>query len=374
MNSMDYRKLIVEHGRHLVVKVGTRLLTDPQRIPGLIAQIAKLRERGFRVILVSSGAVGTGMRLLKLEKRPKKLAEVQALASLGQSQLIALYNDECQKFGFHAAQLLLTADDLRDRKRHLNVSNCLHSLVERNILPIINENDAVSVAELKFGDNDILSALVATMTRAELTVILTTECGLRERVNGVLGNRISVVEKISDTMKASAQGTDNSNLSVGGMSSKLKAAEIVTTSGDFLWVADGRVDNILLKIADGEDVGTLFVPLKPNHLESRKRWIKFFSRRKGRLTIDDGAVQALIKRGKSLLPSGVTGIEGDFKRGDTVEIVTVKGEVIARGLSNYSSEKCRLLAGHKSKDIVTLLKVPGDDELVHRDNMALVGR
>jgi len=371
---IDHRKLVIEHCHNIVVKVGTRLLTDPKRIPSLIAQIAELRKRGFRVMLVSSGAVGTGMRLLKLEKRPKKLAGVQALASLGQSKLISIYNDECQKFGFLAAQLLLTGEDLRDRKRHLNVLNCLHALLAQDILPIINENDAVSVAEIKFGDNDILSALVATMVRAELTVILTTESGLRERVDGVLGNRISLVDKINDTMKASAQGTDNSNLSVGGMSSKLKAAEIVTTSGECLWVADGRVENILLKIADGEDVGTLFVPQKTSHMESRKRWIKFFSKRKGRLVVDDGAAQALVKKGKSLLPSGVTSVEGDFKRGDTVEIATSKGDVIARGLCNYSSEKCRLLAGHKSKDIEALLHEPGDDELVHRDNLALIGR
>lgn len=369
---IDQRKYVMEHCKNIVVKVGTRLLTDSKRIPILISQIAALREKGYRVMLVSSGAVGTGMKLLNLEKRPKKLSEVQALASLGQSKLISLYNDECKKFGFLAAQLLLTADDLRDRRRHLNVLNCLHSLMAQNILPIINENDAVSVAEIKFGDNDILSALLATMTRAELTIILTTETGLRERVDGVLGKRVSVVEKISDTMKSSAQGTDNSNLSVGGMTSKLRAAEIVTASGEYLWIADGRVDDILLKIADGEDVGTLFLPKNAFHLESRKRWIKFFSKRKGKLIIDQGATDALAVKGKSLLPSGVTGVEGEFDRGDTVEIVTADGHLIARGLCNYAAAECRKLAGRQSSEIEKILNEPGDPELVHRDNLAIV--
>lgn len=368
----DYRKYITENCGNLVVKVGTRLLTDSGRIPVLISQIAELRKRGYQIALVSSGAVGIGMKLLGLEKRPSKLAEVQALASLGQAKLIAMYDEECRKFGFQASQLLLTAEDLRGRERHLNVLNCIHALWANNILPIINENDAVSVAELKFGDNDILAALVATLTRSELTIILTTESGLREKHDGVLGARISTVSDISEDLKQSAQGTDDKNLSIGGMISKLRAAEVVTAAGDFLWVADGRIPDILIQVADAKDVGTLFLPRKGRHMQARKRWIKFFSRRKGRVTVDAGAVEALVNKGRSLLPSGVKAVEGVFSRGDTVEICDMDGQVIARGLSNYSSADCALISGRKSAEIEEILKSASDAELVHRDNMALV--
>ncbi len=366
------REYIIKHCKNIVVKVGTRLLTDSGRIPILISQIAELRKRGFRVILISSGAVGIGMKLLKITHRPAKLSEVQALASLGQAKLISMYNDECRKYGFLASQLLLTADDLRDRERHVNVLNCIHSLWSNNILPILNENDAVSVSELKFGDNDLLAGMVSSMTRSELTVILTTQVGLCEKHDGVLGDRVSLVEKITPELKASAEGTDNSNLSIGGMISKVRAAEIVTTAGDYLWIADGRVDDILIKIADSEDVGTLFVPKSNANLQSRKRWIKFFSRRKGKIMIDSGAATAVVSRGKSLLPSGVTSVEGTFKRGDTLEITAPDGIVIARGLSNYSSEECLKIAGHKSSELDAILTEPGDNELIHRDNMVLV--
>lgn len=370
---IDHRKYVIEHCHTIVVKVGTRLLTDTGRIPILIAQIAALREKGFQVLLVSSGAVGLGMKLLNRTRRPGKLAEVQALASLGQSKLISAYNHECRKYGFFAAQLLLTAEDLRARERHLNVLNCIRSLWNNNILPIANENDAVSVKELKFGDNDFLAAALATLTRTELTVILTTECGLREKHHGVLGERISTVGNISEELKQSAEGTDDKNFSIGGMISKVRAAEMVTHSGDYLWVADGRVDDILLRIANAEDVGTLFLPRNEHQLQSRKRWIRYFSKNKGRLIIDGGAVIALCEHGKSLLPSGVKAVEGAFSRGDTVEIAGPDGEVVARGLCNYSAADCGRLAGHQSTEIEKLLQTGAEDEeIVHRDNLALI--
>ncbi len=370
---IDHRKYVIEHCNKIVVKVGTRLLTDTARIPTLIAQIAALREKRFQVLLVSSGAVGLGMKLLNLTKRPTKLADVQALAAVGQSKLISLYNNECKKYGFLAAQLLFTADDLRARERHLNVLNCIHSLWASNILPIANENDTVSVKELKFGDNDFLAAALATLTRTELTVILTTECGLREKHDGVLGERVSTVRNISDELKQSAEGTDDKNLSIGGMISKVRAAEMVTQSGDYLWVADGRVDDILLRIANAEDVGTLFLPQHDHQLESRKRWIKYFSKRKGKIVVDDGAVAALKEKGKSLLPSGMVSVEGSFSRGDTIEIVSRAGKVIARGLTNYGAEDCLRLAGHQSAEIEKLLQTAAEDEeIVHRDNLVLL--
>jgi len=238
-------------------------------------------------------------------------------------------------------------------------------------LPIINENDSVSVDELKFGDNDTLAGMLGAVLGAELTVILTTEAGLRKRnEDGSLGERISLVKKLTPEMIAAAGDTDNSAMSIGGMISKLRAANLVTESGNYLWIADGREHNILEKIAAGEDVGTLFCP-RSNKLHSRQCWIKFFAKASGSLTVDEGAIKAVSRGGKSLLPSGVIGVFGSFKRGDTVEICTVGGEVIARGLCNYSSSECMQLKGKHHDDIVELLGSNADNELVHRDNMVL---
>lgn len=369
----NQRRQVLQHCHRVVVKAGTRLLTDPELIPQLISGIHVLREKGYKVLLVSSGAVGTGMKQLQMKKRPRKLSQVQALAAIGQCHLMAMYDEVCRKFGFNSAQLLLTANDVRERERHLNIMNCIEALWDCGTLPIINENDSVSISELKFGDNDILSAMLATMTRAELTVILTTEQGLRARnADGSLGERISVVNKITDSLKESAQGTDNKDFSIGGMISKLRAAEMVTGAGEHLWIADGRIPDILQKIADGKDVGTLFVPAR-KQMVSRKRWIRFFARCSGRLVVDDGAVEALRAKGRSLLPSGVKAVEGTFKRGDTLEIVNGEGAVIARGLTNFDSGDCAKLIGCQSKDIARILRRDADEEIIHRDNLVAAG-
>jgi len=298
------RKKILNNCKRVVVKVGTRLLTDTHRIPVLISGISKFRENGYKIILVSSGAVGIGMKELGIRKRPSRLAEVQALAAIGQNKLMSIYDEQCRKHNFKSAQLLLTTADLHSRERHLNVLNCINSLLEKNILPIVNENDSVSVDELKFGDNDGLAALLATMTHAELTVILTTESGLREKENGVLGKRISIVEHITAKMRKAAEGTDNTEFSIGGMASKLNAARIVNLAGEYLWIADGREEDIIDRILDGEDVGTLFLP-KAGKMHARERWLHFFAKSKGHLTVDDGAAAAICHKGSSLLPAGV---------------------------------------------------------------------
>ncbi|OGV49544.1 MAG: glutamate 5-kinase [Lentisphaerae bacterium GWF2_52_8] len=370
----EARRRVLKACTQIVVKVGTRLLTDPARIPALVAQIARIRERGHKVLLVSSGAVGTGMKAMKLSRRPSKLSEVQALASIGQNRLMALYDKECAKLGFHSAQMLLTAADLRDRERHLNVSNCISSLWAMDVLPIANENDSVSVDELKFGDNDTLAGLLAVMTRSSLTVILTSVDGLRERApDGSLGERISVVSNISDEMRKSASGTDDSAMSVGGMSSKLAAAQIITSAGESLWIAEGQAPDTLDRIMQGEDIGTVFLPAE-RQMESKKRWLSFFSQSAGRIMVDKGAMHALGRKGRSLLPSGITGIEGSFKRGDTVEITGPEGELIAKGLVNFSASDCRKIAGRQSSELSSILGCPSDDEVVHRNNLALLRR
>ena len=326
------------------------------------------------MILVSSGAVGIGMKILKLKKRPRRLSEVQALAALGQGKLMAMYEAECEKLGFRCAQILLTADDLRSRERHLNALNCIETLLSQDILPIINENDPVSVDELKFGDNDILASLLASMTRADLTIILTTVDGLKKpNEDGTLGDRISVVRGITDTQRAMATGTDDGNMSIGGMTSKLKAADTLNSAGEALWLASGRDSDILGRIFNGEDVGTIFLPANAKKkMESKKRWLSTFSRSKGKLVIDDGAVAALRKKGCSLLASGIFAVNGEFERGDVLEIVSGSNTLIAKGLTNFSAAECRLLMGHKSSENHLILRYDADDEVIHRNNMYVV--
>ncbi len=365
------RKKIINNCKRVVIKVGTRLLTDMHRIPVLISGINKFREKGYKIILVSSGAVGIGMKELGLQKRPFKLAEVQALAAIGQNKLMSIYDEQCRKHNFKSAQLLLTTADLHSRERHLNVLNCINSLLEKDILPIVNENDSVSVDELKFGDNDGLAALLATMTHAGLTIILTTESGLREKENGVLGERISLVEHISAKMRKSAEGTDNAEFSIGGMASKLNAARIVNLAGEHLWIADGREDDTIDRIINGEDIGTLFLP-KSEKMHSRERWLHFFAKSKGYLTVDDGAANAIYYKGSSLLPAGVKAVDGKFKRGDTVEIIDSKGTIIARGLSNFDSVDALAIAGRQSNEIFQILQRDSDDVIVHRNNLTIV--
>ena len=365
------RKQIVNNCKRIVIKVGTRLLTDEHRIPVLISGISEFRKKGCQVILVSSGAVGIGMKELGLKKRPSKLAEIQALAAIGQNKLMSIYDDQCRKHNFKSAQLLLTTADLHSRERHLNVLNCINSLLENNILPIVNENDSVSVDELKFGDNDGLAALLAAMTHAELTIVLTTESGLREKDEGVLGERISLVKQINAKMRKAAEGTDNAEFSIGGMASKLNAAKIVNLAGEYLWIADGREDNTIDRIINGEDIGTLFVP-NSNKMQARERWLHFFAKSKGHLIVDDGAVDAVCNRGSSLLPAGVKSVDGKFKRGDTIEIIDSKANVIARGLSNFDSTDAMAIAGKQSNKIFQILQRDSDDVIVHRNNLTLV--
>ncbi len=366
-----HKKNLLKNAGQVVVKVGTRLLTDRKMVSSIIAQISGLRDNGLRVLLVSSGAVGTGMKTLGIKKRPGKISDIQALAAIGQSKLMTLYERECRKHGFHAAQLLLSGDDLRDRERHLNVLNCIHSLWNRDVLPVINENDSVSVDELKLGDNDTLAALVSVMTRSPLAVVLTTVDGFHRSENGLLRDRIPVVGTAPEDLLENAVETAD-EYTIGGIYTKLKAARIVVSAGESFWIADGRDPDILSKIYRGEDVGTLFLPRDKQLMPSRKRWLSFFSDISGSIVVDAGAEKALLKYGRSLLPSGISKVNGSFKRGDTIEIFGPgRHEPIAKGLANYSSGEIRRIAGVKSSEIPSVLGYSADDEVVHRNNMVL---
>ena len=368
------RKQAVAASRQIIVKAGTRLLIDRASIAKLVDGIALLRSRGHRVLLVTSGAVGMGMELAGLEKRPRELAQKQALAAMGQTRLMNIYAEEASRHGFQVAQLLLTASDLRSRSRYLNVMNCINALWERDVLPIVNENDSVSVAELKFGDNDTLAGMLTSLTGAQMTVLLTTVDGLLGRnSDGTLGERIPVVEKITEKIRGLAGGTDDSDLSTGGMASKLRAAGLSTASGAWLWIADGRMPDIIARILNGEDTGTLFLP-EEHKVPGRKRWFGFFSRISGEITVDAGAQKAVAVNGGSLLPSGVTGVEGDFKRGDTVDICGVDGRPFARGLVNFDSADCRKIMGRHTAELPEILGTAVEAELIHRDHMILLER
>ncbi|HEY2328969.1 MAG TPA: glutamate 5-kinase, partial [Verrucomicrobiae bacterium] len=302
------RSQFLQNLSRLVVKLGTGVLTDSRKQPDLAqmeqlaGQIAEQRAAGREIVLVSSGAVGAGMGVLGHKKRPAELAELQACAAVGQSRLMATYEKLFAKHGLHVAQVLLTHDDLRDHERHLNARNTLVTLLQHGVVPIINENDAVSSTELKFGDNDKLSALVASLLPADLLVILTTVDGVLENFGQPNARTIPAIEKIDAGLEKLAGGTD-SETAVGGMASKIQAAKIATRSGIPVVVASGRKRKVLSQITSGADEGTIFIP-QPNKLRGRKRWIAFFHHPKGTLFVDEGAKAALREKGRSLLPPG----------------------------------------------------------------------
>jgi len=346
----------------IVVKLGTGVLTDSRKQPDLaqmkrlVSQVAAIRALGKEVVMVTSGAVGAGMGVLGYDKRPSELAELQACAAVGQSRLMSTYENLFGEFGLNVAQVLLTHDDLEHHDRHLNARSTLVTLLQRGVIPIINENDATSVTELKFGDNDKLSALVASLLPADLLVILTTVDGLIENFGQPNARVIDVVENLSANFEGMAQGTTSST-AVGGMITKLQAAKIVIRSGIPLVIASGRKDGVLETVLRGESEGTMFCA-QPTRLTGRKRWIAFFHHPKGTLVVDDGAKKALREKGKSLLPPGIARCEGDFASGDVVRICDEDGTEFARGICDFAAAA---LSAHQAADVA-----------VHRDNLVIL--
>lgn len=347
----------------IVVKLGTGVLTDGNKQPDLaqmeqlVSQMAAQRKEGREIVLVTSGAVGAGMGALGYKKRPTELAQLQACAAVGQSRLMSTYEQLFGRFNLHVGQVLLTHDDLQHHERHLNARNTLIGLLRSGVVPIINENDAVSFTEIKFGDNDKLSALVASLLPADLLIILTTVSGVIQDFGKPTARTLSFVEQIDSEIESMAGGT-TSVTAVGGMASKIQAAKIVIRSGIPLVIASGRKSDVLAAITAGHDEGTLFAP-KANKLKGRKRWIAFFHHPKGSLFVDLGAKRALRERGKSLLSPGISRCEGDFQAGDVVSIRDLDGTEFARGIADYSSSDI------ESK------KVP-KSEVIHRDNLVIL--
>ncbi len=376
------RQEVMNSAELVVVKVGTRVLAradgtlDSNRVASIAGQLARLWQTGRRVVLVSSGAVGAGLGRLKLKARPTDVAQLQAAAAIGQSLLIESYNRALEPHQLHAAQVLLTAEDLQDRSRYLNVRNTLLTLFECGAVPIINENDAVSVDELQlsFGDNDRLAALVTNLIRAPLLVLLSDVEGL---YNGdPSAPDTPIVSVVTDLSSAQSELVHDGNtgtstqLSTGGMTSKLQAAQIATSAGENVVIANGRRDMVLDKILAGDNIGTLILA-EGKAIDSRKRWIGWSANPAGQLTLDAGACKAIQADGRSLLAVGISGVAGDFSKGDVVALCDEAGQEFARGLINYSVEQVRTIAGQPTQRIAELLGHRPYDEVVHRDNLVL---
>ncbi|MFM7291259.1 MAG: glutamate 5-kinase [Planctomycetia bacterium] len=375
------REAVAAAAGFIVVKVGTRVLTGPDglldnaRIEALGRQFDAILAQGRQVVLVSSGAVGAGMGRMGLARRPQELAHLQAVAAIGQSCLIEAYERVLRAQGRHAAQVLLVADDLKDRARYLNIRNTLRALLDYGAIPIINENDTVSVEELRtsFGDNDRLAALVATLLGAHLLVLLSDVEGLFDRhPSDPTATRLLTVPRI-DAAVAGLARDRLGGLSKGGMASKIAAAGIVTEAGGHCVIASGRDDHVLERICRGEPTGTLFVG-RETTMPAWKRWLGWSADARGRVFVDAGARDAVVARGSSLLAAGITGIEGSFASGDVVALATADGRVFARGLVNYSLDELARIAGIKTEQIAGVLGYCPYEEVVHRDNLAVISR
>lgn len=372
------RSRAIESADVWVVKIGSRSLTTPdsrldrEQIENISGQLADLVALGKKVVLVSSGAVASGVGKLGLKSRPKDLAMLQAVAAVGQAHLIQAYEECLSTRGHHVAQVLLTAADLDDRVRYLNVRNTLHSVHQLGAIPIINENDTVAVDELKttFGDNDRLAAMVSGLFARSILVILSDVRGLYDRdpidpEAQVISSVTTIDASIEDLVRDRKTG-----VSKGGMASKLAAARFVTGSGQSVVIAWGREPRVLPRLAQGQDIGTLFLPSE-KALTPKKRWVGFSAQCNGRITVDAGAAKAIITQGSSLLAIGIRAVEGEFEKGDPVAIVDSEGNEIARGQINYPDGDVRKILGQRSDRISEILGECPYEEVIHRDNLAI---
>jgi glutamate 5-kinase len=363
----------------IIVKIGTSTLTSgttkimPPLIVELARQVTVIQEAGHQVILVSSGAMAAGREKLGYPQLPKGLPAKQMVSAVGQPRLIAIYEQIFALYGRTVAQVLLTREDLADRNRYLNARNTLTALIEHGILPIINENDTVATEEIRVGDNDNLSALVANVVEADMLALLTDQPGLftadpRNNPDAKLVEEINEPEIPSEIWEAA--GGNGSQLGTGGMVTKLQAADLARRSGTAVVIANGMESNVLVRLVNGERIGTHFTP-SLSTLESRKRYILSGRRSPGQITVNKGAATAL-KRGGSLLPIGVTQVSGEFDRGDTVRVLNESGRELARGITSYSSSDLVRLRGHHSDDIEALLGYDYGDEVIHRNDLVLL--
>ena len=364
--------------RRLVVKIGSSLITssetgvDPDRIEAVAAEVARIRQ-GREVVLVTSGAIAAGMARLTLAERPRSIPEKQAAAAVGQSALMWHYEAAFKRHGIGVGQVLLTAQDISDRARYLNARNTLLALLRFAVLPIVNENDTVAVEEIKVGDNDNLSALVASLIDADLLVLLTDVDGLYtdDPLRNSSARKLDTVPAVTTEIEGLVWGR-GSESGVGGMATKLQAAQKAAAAGIPMVIASGREQRTLARVLAGETVGTYFAP-RADRLTARKRWIAFAVPPQGRLTVDAGALSALTHHGKSLLPSGLVGVDGEFAAGDVVAVLGVgEGKEFARGLVNFDADELRQLQGARTPEIEARLGYKAVDEVIHRDNLVIL--
>jgi len=375
---INSRKKILHYVKKVVIKIGSGVLTTKDGlnldvINALSKEICRLMEnRGLEVILVSSGAIASGIKKMGFTQRPQSISQQQAAAAIGQNSLMLAYEEVFKRFGRKVAQILVTRDDLTNRKRYLNTRNTIFTLLNWRVIPIINENDTVVVDEIKFGDNDNLSAMVANLVEANLVVNLTNIDGFfdddpRKNRNARL---ISTVEKVTSKIEIKASSVPGS-MGRGGMESKIKAARHAAMSGIPTIIANGLKKDIIKKIFEGEEEGTLFLP-QSTPMRSRKHWIAFTKLPKGRIMVDRGAEDALLNKGKSLLPSGIVAVEGRFNVGNSVVIINEDEKILAVGLVNYHSTDIEKIMGCRTSEIEKTLGCKHNDEVIHKDNLVLM--
>ncbi|MBQ0757753.1 MAG: glutamate 5-kinase [Amphritea sp.] len=362
--------------RRWVVKIGSALLTDDGKGLDLAAigrwvdQLAQLRRDGVEVVLVSSGSIAEGIVRLGWSKRPHEVYKLQAAAAVGQMGLVQAYETNFKRHDTHTAQILLTHEDHSDRKRYLNAQATLKTLLSVGVVPVVNENDTVVTKEIRFGDNDTLGALVANLVEADALILLTDQNGLYTADPRSNPDATLISEAMAGDSSLEAMAGGGGLLGQGGMATKVRAAKLAARSGAVTLIASGREDNVLLKLRDGSDLGTMLVP-EQSPMAARKQWIAGHLQARGTLTLDAGAVAALVERGKSLLPTGVRAVTGSFSRGEMVVLSDEHGKVIGRGLVNYGIRDAQKIIGQPSSRIEALLGFVGEEELVHRDNLVL---
>jgi len=378
VTQLEHKKLILKRARRVVVKIGSQILSSSEgieenRLRGLVRELAELHERKKEIVVVSSGAVAAGMTRLGRKERPKTIPEKQALAAVGQIKLMALYERAFAKFDKSVAQVLLTADDLANRQRYINAKHTFQVLLESSIIPIVNENDTVAVEEMKFGDNDHLSALVATLLEADLLVILSDVEGVYDRDPRAHGDA-QLIPLISEArgMSQAIGGASMSAAGTGGIVTKLGAAEEAAAAGIPTLIASGLQSGVLEKIFDPkEQIGTLILA-EEDRLPSRKHWIAYNLKPSGEIVVDQGAHDAVVQKGKSLLPSGLKEVRGAFGVGECVRCLDLAGKEFARGLVNYSAQELNRIRGLHTSRIEKVLGYKAYEEIIHRDDLVVL--
>ena len=367
----------INNTRRWVIKIGSSLLTNEgfglrsETLNTWVSQIMALREKDYEIVLVSSGAVAVGITRLGLKQRPHALHELQAAAAVGQMGLIQAYEYCFQHYDVHTAQILLTHDDISNRSRYLNARSTLRTLITMGVIPIVNENDSVATDEIRFGDNDTLAGLVANLVEADCLIMLTDQAGLYDNDPRVNENAKLISHGRAGDRSLEQHAGDVGILGRGGMLTKLRAAEIAAKSGSATIIAPGSEKDVLIRIAEGEDLGT-FLETDMEQVTARKQWLAAQAKVSGEITLDKGAVKVLKEDGKSLLAVGVRTVEGNFRRGEIVCCLDTSGQEIARGLINYSSDETHQIMGQPSSKIESILGYVDEEELIHRDNLVLM--